>query len=96
VCNLTTGTVTAVAPRQVLEYVIPGADGPDATVRWQLEDAGGGTSLSLRYRFQVRDRVPLVLADWHCRLAAIEALLYGRDPASVWQDYASRAAAYAF
>jgi uncharacterized protein YndB with AHSA1/START domain len=96
VCNLTTGTVTAVAPRQLLEYVIPGADGPDATVRWQLEDADGGTSLSLRYRFQVRDRVPLVLADWHCRLAAIEALLDGRDPASVWQDYASRAAAYAF
>jgi uncharacterized protein YndB with AHSA1/START domain len=96
VCNLTTGTVTEVVPGRLLEYVIPGADGPDATIRWQLDEADGGTSLSLRYRFQEHDRVPEVLADWHCRLDALTALLDGQDPASIWEDYTTLAAAYAF
>lgn len=95
-CNMTTGTVTAVSIGRLLEYRVPGADGPDATVRWELEEEDGGTVLSLGYRFQIRDRVPFVLADWHCRLDAIEALLDDRDPAFVWPGYESRAAAYAF
>lgn len=95
-CNMTTGTVTAVSIGRLLEYRVPGADGPDATVRWELEEEDGGTVPSLGYRFQIRDRVPFVLADWHCRLDAIEALLDDRDPAFVWPGYESRAAAYAF
>lgn len=95
VCNMTTGSVTSVAQQQSLEYVLPGPDGPDATIRWDLEETGDGTVLSLRYLFQAYHRVPLALADWHCRLDAVEALLDGRDPAVVWRDYESRAAAYA-
>lgn len=94
ICNLTTGTVTEVSPRRLLEYVIPGPDGPTAATRWELEETKAGTTLFLTYRFQARDRAPLVLADWHCRLDPIESILDGRDPSTVWEDYENYAATY--
>jgi len=93
-CNVSAGTVTAAQVPERLEYVIPGIDGPKAATRWLLRPDDGGTAISLRYEIQVRDRLPWALADWHCRLDAIAALLGGRDPASAWTTYEDHVAAY--
>ena len=86
--------MTVVSEPELLEYVIPGMDGPRVAARWQLRADAGQTTLSLRYEFQARDRLPALLADWHCRLDAIALLLDGADPESAWAAYPGRLSQY--
>jgi uncharacterized protein YndB with AHSA1/START domain len=85
--NTIAGTMAAVSEPELMEYVVPGMDGPRATTRWHLQADAGQTVLSLRYQFQVRDRLPALLADWHCRLDALMLLLDGTDPERAWAAY---------
>jgi uncharacterized protein YndB with AHSA1/START domain len=92
--NTIAGTVTRVKEPECLEYVIPGMDGPEARTRWSVRADSGQTLLALRYEFQVRDRLPELMADWHCRLDGIALLLNGAEPERAWEPYPGRLSGY--
>jgi uncharacterized protein YndB with AHSA1/START domain len=66
------GEVTAADPPALLEYTWGGD-----VLRWELEPAGAGTTLTLRHTVKDRDMIPKVAAGWHLCLVVAEKLLAG-------------------
>lgn len=83
----TLAIVTALDPPHEFSYAMPGPDGPGSRCLWHLELTPTGRAVvSLTYTAQVNERIPGLLADWHCRLDAIASLLAGQRPDPSWWD----------
>ncbi len=77
------GEVTAAEPPELLEYTWGGD-----LVRWELEPAAAGTTLTLRHTVQDRDLVPKVAAGWHICLEVADRVLAGDEIGPIVGDAA--------
>lgn len=93
-----TGTVTEVVPPGRSGLLVHGWSWegvPDSVVRWQLEEAPGGTRLTLVHRELVPEPAVDFAIGWHVMLDALALAADGEPTDTVWDSVEEIAGLYA-
>jgi uncharacterized protein YndB with AHSA1/START domain len=79
-CMGPTGEILTLDPPHVFEYTWTGHDPPLSTVRFELVEAEGGTTLHIRHsRLLTRSSAIDHAAGWHTHIEWMEAMLDGTE-----------------